>query len=83
VVAQQRGDLVAIGRPESGLVRAVLRQPDRADDPLADLMGQQDPRQAQSDQPGEGGEGRRDERNQGDPLDRPLTGSTSVTLERS
>jgi hypothetical protein len=83
VVAQQGGDLVAIRRSEGGLVPAVLGQPDRADDPVADLMGEDDPRQPQPDQPGEGGERRRDEGDQCDPLDRSLARSGSATLGRS
>jgi hypothetical protein len=83
VVAQQRGELAAVGRPERGLVRAVLGQADRADDPLGDRMSEGDPRQAQPDQPGEGAESDRDERDQGDPLDRSLTGSGTGTLGRS
>jgi hypothetical protein len=83
VVAEQGGDLVAIRRPQSRLVRAVLGQPDCADQPLADLMCEDDPRRAQADQPGQGAERRGDERDQRDPLDGPLARSASATLGRS
>lgn len=49
MVAQQGGDLIAVGGSQRGLVRAVLGQPDCADQPLADLMCEDDPRQAQGD----------------------------------
>jgi hypothetical protein len=83
VVAQKRGDLGAVRRPQTGLVRAVLGEPDRADKPLADLVGDRDPGQAQSDDPRQRSERRRDECDQGDPLDGSLAGSGSATLERS
>jgi hypothetical protein len=83
VVAQQGGDLVAVGGAQRRLVRAVLGQPGRADQSLADLMREDDPRQAQADQPGQGAERRGDERDQRDPLDGPLARSASATLGRS
>ena len=83
MVAQQGGDLIAVGGSQRGLVRAVLGQPDCADQPLADLMCEDDPRQAQGDQPGQGAECRGDERDQRDPLDGPLARSASATLGRS
>jgi hypothetical protein len=72
VSAEQGGDLDSVGGSEQGLVAAVLGKPDGADESLGDLVGQDDPGEAQANEPGEGAEGRRDERDQGDPLDRSL-----------
>ncbi|HEY6653061.1 MAG TPA: hypothetical protein VI028_02950 [Solirubrobacterales bacterium] len=83
MVAQKRGDLGAVRRPQTRLVRAVLGEPDRADQPLADLVGECDSRQAQSGYPRQRTERGRDNRDQGDPLDGPLARSGSATLERS
>jgi hypothetical protein len=82
MIAQQGRDLIAVGRPQGGLVGTALGQPDRTDDPLGELVREQDARQAQSNQPGQRGESRRDERDQGDPLDRSLPPSGSATLAR-
>jgi hypothetical protein len=83
VIAEERGDLGAVGGAQQRLVAAVLRQPNGADDPPGDLMSQDDPGKAKADDPGEGAERQRDERDQGDPLDSSLSRSGSATLERS
>jgi hypothetical protein len=83
VPAQERRDLIAVRRPQPRLVRAVLGEPDGADDPLTDLVREDDPREAEADEPAEGTERDGNEGDQGDPLDGPLTRSGSATLARS
>jgi hypothetical protein len=46
-------------------------------------MREDDAGEAQTDEPSQGAECHRDQRDQGDPLDRPLARSDAVTLERS